>query len=48
MSNKEISKGVTIYSMDDDFDFRTEETESDVSIMKRVYQNEVVYRAIIF
>lgn len=29
-------------SLDDDFDFRTEDTESDVSLMKRVYKNEVV------
>ena len=29
-------------SLDDEFDFRIEETESDVSIMKRVYKNEVV------
>lgn len=29
-------------SLDDDFDFRTEDTESDVSLMKRVYKSEVV------
>lgn len=29
-------------SLDDDFDFRIEDTESDVSLMKRVYKNEVV------
>lgn len=29
-------------SLDDDFDFRIEDTESDVSLMKQVYKNEVV------